>query len=101
MCHESSGAGLSETVGIGKGSVTLEDLHIAEVIVVMGQNPGTNHPRMLGALDKCKKNGGAIVSINPIPEAGNNVFCRSSKSIGNYKGWTTINRPLFTSKNKW
>ena len=65
MCHESSGAGLSETVGIGKGSVTLEDLHIAEVIVVMGQNPGTNHPRMLGALEKCKKNGGTVVSDEP------------------------------------
>lgn len=86
MCHESSGAGLSETVGIGKGSVTLEDLHIAEVIVVMGQNPGTNHPRMLGALEKCKKNGGTIVSVNPIPEAGNNVFIDPQNPLSIVKG---------------
>ncbi|MEM6269229.1 MAG: FdhF/YdeP family oxidoreductase [Bacteroidota bacterium] len=70
MCHESSGVGLSGTVGIGKGSVTLEDLHIAEAILVIGQNPGTNHPRMLSALKKCKENGGKIVSINPLDEPG-------------------------------
>lgn len=86
MCHESSGAGLSETVGIGKGSVTLEDLHIAEVIVVMGQNPGTNHPRMLGALEKCKNNGGTVVSVNPIPEAGNNVFVDPQNPLSIIKG---------------
>jgi len=70
MCHESSGTGLSRTVGIGKGSVTLPDLFEAEVIIVMGQNPGTNHPRMLSALEKCKENGGKIITINPLPEAG-------------------------------
>lgn len=70
MCHESSGVGLSETLGIGKGSVTLEDIHKAEVIMIMGQNPGTNHPRMLSALEKCKENGGKIITVNPIPEAG-------------------------------
>ncbi|KAA2218380.1 FdhF/YdeP family oxidoreductase [Maribacter flavus] len=70
MCHESSGVALSETLGIGKGSVKLEDFDEAEVIIVMGQNPGTNHPRMLSALEKCKKNGGKIISINPLAEAG-------------------------------
>jgi molybdopterin-dependent oxidoreductase alpha subunit len=70
MCHESSGTGLAATVGIGKGSVTLEDLYIADVILVMGQNPGTNHPRMLSALKKCKDNGGKIISVNPLDEAG-------------------------------
>lgn len=70
MCHESSGVGLSETLGIGKGSVTLEDLHEAEIVMVIGQNPGTNHPRMLSALEACKKNGGKIISINPLAEAG-------------------------------
>ncbi len=70
MCHESSGKGLGSTVGIGKGSVTLPDLYEAEVIIVMGQNPGTNHPRMLTALERCKENGGQIIFINPIPEAG-------------------------------
>lgn len=70
MCHESSGSGLSNTVGIGKGSVTLEDLHCADIILVIGQNPGTNHPRMLSALKKNKENGGTIISVNPLPEAG-------------------------------
>jgi len=70
MCHESSGVALSETVGIGKGSVTLDDLHKAEVVIVIGQNPGTNHPRMLTALSKCKEAGGKVISINPLEEAG-------------------------------
>lgn len=70
MCHEASGYALSETLGIGKGSVTLDDLYKAEVVMVVGQNPGTNHPRMLTALEKCKKNGGKIIAINPLPEAG-------------------------------
>lgn len=70
MCHESSGVALSSTVGIGKGSVTLEDFNHAEVIVVMGQNPGTNHPRMLSALRKARKKGAQIVTVNPLPEAG-------------------------------
>ncbi|MDN3669135.1 FdhF/YdeP family oxidoreductase [Echinicola jeungdonensis] len=70
MCHESSGVGLKETLGIGKGSVTLEDFPEAEVIIVIGQNPGTNHPRMLSALEKCKNQGGKIITINPLEEAG-------------------------------
>ena len=70
MCHESSGTGLSETVGIGKGSVTLNDFYEAEVIMIMGQNPGTNHPRMLSALQRAKNNGAKIISVNPLPETG-------------------------------
>lgn len=70
MCHESSGVALSETLGIGKGSVTLEDIHEAEVIMVVGQNPGTNHPRMMTALQECKRNGGKIITVNPLPETG-------------------------------
>jgi molybdopterin-dependent oxidoreductase alpha subunit len=70
MCHESSGVGLGETLGIGKGSTTLEDLYEAEVILIAGQNPGTNHPRMLSALEKCKQNGGKVISINPLEESG-------------------------------
>ena len=70
MCHESSGVALNETLGIGKGSVKLEDFEHAEVVMVIGQNPGTNHPRMLSALQKCKENGGKIISINPLEEAG-------------------------------
>lgn len=70
MCHESSGAALSETLGIGKGSVTLDDFKHADLVIVMGQNPGTNHPRMLTALGETKKQGGKIISINPLPEVG-------------------------------
>jgi formate dehydrogenase major subunit len=70
MCHESSGAALSETIGIGKGSVTLEDVHDADLLIIVGQNPGTNHPRMLSALEIAKKRGAKIVSINPLKEAG-------------------------------
>ncbi len=70
MCHESSGVALTETIGIGKGSVTLEDVEHADLLLVVGQNPGTNHPRMLSALERAKGNGATIVSINPLPEAG-------------------------------
>ena len=70
MCHESSGAALSETLGIGKGSVTLDDFNHTDVIIVIGQNPGTNHPRMLKALSDAKKNNSKIITINPLPEVG-------------------------------
>ena len=71
MCHESSGAALNQTIGIGKGTVTLDDIaRHAELIVVVGQNPGTNHPRMLTALEQAKQRGARIVAINPLPEAG-------------------------------
>ncbi|MDO7845224.1 FdhF/YdeP family oxidoreductase [Hymenobacter sp. M29] len=70
MCHESSGSALSPTLGLGKGSVTLNDLHEAEVILIIGQNPGTNHPRMLTALQKAKRNGAKIIAVNPLIEAG-------------------------------
>ncbi|MBW3129143.1 FdhF/YdeP family oxidoreductase [Hymenobacter profundi] len=74
MCHESSGAALSTTLGLGKGSVTLNDIHEAEVIMIIGQNPGTNHPRMLSALQEAKRNGAKIISVNPLIEAGLNHF---------------------------
>jgi molybdopterin-dependent oxidoreductase alpha subunit len=71
MCHESSGTALSETIGIGKGTVDLDDItEHAELIVIVGQNPGTNHPRMLIALERAKQRGARIVSANPLPEAG-------------------------------
>ncbi|VXB67317.1 FdhF/YdeP family oxidoreductase [Maribacter litoralis] len=83
MCHESSGVALGETLGIGKGSTTLEDLYEAEVILIVGQNPGTNHPRMLSALEKCKQNGGKVISINPLEESGLVNF----KNPQNLGGW--------------
>ncbi|TYK45838.1 FdhF/YdeP family oxidoreductase [Actinomadura decatromicini] len=70
MCHESSGSALGETIGVGKGSVLLEDLDKADLIFVVGQNPGTNHPRMLSALERAKRAGTRIIAVNPLPEAG-------------------------------
>jgi molybdopterin-dependent oxidoreductase alpha subunit len=70
MCHESSGTALTEATGIGKGSVSLADVHHADLIVVVGQNPGTNHPRMLSALEEAKAGGAKVIAVNPLPEAG-------------------------------
>ena len=70
MCHESSGAALNETIGIGKGCVTLDDFTKCDAILILGQNPGTNHPRMLTSLEHAKRNGAKIVAINPLPEPG-------------------------------
>ncbi len=70
MCHESTGTALTETIGIGKSTIAYDDFEKADLIIVMGQNPGTNHPRMLGALEDAKRNGAKIVTVNPLPEAG-------------------------------
>jgi molybdopterin-dependent oxidoreductase alpha subunit len=70
MCHESSGTALVESLGIGKGTVTLEDFEQTELIVIIGHNPGTNHPRMLTSLEHAKKHGAKIIAINPLPEPG-------------------------------
>ncbi|MEU0051178.1 FdhF/YdeP family oxidoreductase [Streptomyces sp. NPDC006309] len=86
MCHESSGSALNETIGIGKGSVLLEDLYQADLIIVAGQNPGTNHPRMLSALEKAKANGARVISVNPLPEAGLERFRNPQTPQGLLKG---------------
>ena len=70
MCHESSGWGLNETLGVGKSTVTLSDLDHADLIFSIGQNPGTNHPRMLTSLLAAKRNGATIIDVNPLPEVG-------------------------------
>ncbi|MFF3287608.1 FdhF/YdeP family oxidoreductase [Streptomyces sp. NPDC003023] len=90
MCHESSGSALTETIGIGKGSVSLDDLHQADLIIVAGQNPGTNHPRMLSALEKAKEAGARIISVNPLPEAGMERFKNPQTPRGMLKG-TALN----------
>jgi molybdopterin-dependent oxidoreductase alpha subunit len=90
MCHESSGSALTETLGVGKGSVLLEDLHKADLIIVAGQNPGTNHPRMLSALEKAKTNGANIISINPLPEAGLERFKNPQNARGLAGGGTAL-----------
>jgi formate dehydrogenase major subunit len=70
MCHESSGWGMGQTIGVGKATVSYNDFEKADLIIILGQNPGTNHPRMLTALEECKEAGGSIVAVNPLPEAG-------------------------------
>ncbi len=70
LCHESSGVALTQTLGIGKGTVTLADVETADLVIVAGQNPGTNHPRMLSALERTKRNGGRIIALNPLLEPG-------------------------------
>ncbi|WP_042431141.1 FdhF/YdeP family oxidoreductase [Streptacidiphilus anmyonensis] len=82
MCHESSGSALVETLGVGKGSVHLKDLYQADLIIVAGQNPGTNHPRMLSALERAKRAGATIVSVNPLPEAGLERFKNPQNARG-------------------
>jgi molybdopterin-dependent oxidoreductase alpha subunit len=86
MCHESSGVALGETLGLGKGSTTLHDLENAELIIIMGQNPGTNAPRMLTALEKSKAKGGKIVAINPLVETGLTGYKNPQTVKGMLKG---------------
>lgn len=82
MCHESSGSALSETLGIGKGSVQLDDIYNADLVFVVGQNPGTNHPRMLSALEETKQRGGKVIAVNTLPEAGLMRFKNPQKARG-------------------
>lgn len=81
MCHESSGVALGETIGIGKGTVRLHDFEEADLILVIGQNPGTNHPRMLTELGKAAKRGCKIIAINPLKEAGLLGFLHPQKPV--------------------
>ena len=90
MCHESSGAALTSTLGIGKGSVTIEDFEKAEVIIILGQNPGTNHPRMLTTLEKAKRKGAKIVAINPLKETGLLAFKNPQDVSDMLTGATTL-----------
>jgi len=90
MCHESSGSALTETLGVGKGSVLLEDLYQADLIIVAGQNPGTNHPRMLSALERAKRGGTRIITVNPLPEAGLQRFKNPQKVRGVVGGGTRL-----------
>lgn len=90
MCHESSGVALSQTLGIGKGSVKLSDFEAAEVIMILGQNPGTNHPRMLTALESAKQKGAKIITINPLEEAGLKRFRNPQTIIGLLSSGTAL-----------
>ncbi len=82
MCHESSGTGLTETIGEGKGTVGLEDFAVCDLILVLGQNPGSNHPRMLTVLQAAKRRGCAIASVNPLRERGLVSFANPQEALG-------------------
>jgi molybdopterin-dependent oxidoreductase alpha subunit len=86
MCHESSGVGLGETIGIGKGTVTLADFALADAIFVIGQNPGTNHPRMLTELQAAARRGARIVSINPLRERALVSFSHPKEAWDSLRG---------------
>lgn len=88
MCHESSGSALAPTLGIGKGTVTLDDFTQAELILILGQNPGTNHPRMLTTLQAAKRAGARIIAINPLREAGLIAF-RNPQQVRGLLGFAT------------
>jgi molybdopterin-dependent oxidoreductase alpha subunit len=90
MCHESSGSALMRTIGVGKGTVSLEDFGRAQAIVVIGQNPGTNHPRMLTALQAAKRAGARIMSINPLREAGLIAFAHPQEPLSLLLGGTPL-----------
>jgi molybdopterin-dependent oxidoreductase alpha subunit len=94
MCHESSGEGLRDTIGVGKGTVTLDDFAHADAIFILGQNPGTNHPRMLPALQAAARRGCKIVAINPLPEAGLLAF-RHPQEVSGLLGVSTPLSSLF------
>ena len=81
MCHEATSRGLPGTVGVGKGTVTLDDFEHADTLLLFGQNPATNHPRMLGELRECAKRGATIVSINPLKERGLERFASPQHAL--------------------
>ncbi|MFD1703491.1 FdhF/YdeP family oxidoreductase [Methylopila henanensis] len=89
MCHEASGVGLTQAIGVGKGTVTLEDFHHADAIIVIGQNPGTNHPRMLGDLRKASMRGARVAVLNPIRERGLERFADPQDKIEMIRGGST------------
>jgi molybdopterin-dependent oxidoreductase alpha subunit len=90
MCHESSGRALTEAIGVGKGTVTLDDFALADCIFVVGQNPGTNHPRMLSTLREAKRRGCRIVHVNPMPEAGLGRFKHPQHPLDLFGGGTEL-----------
>lgn len=85
MCHESSGEALGQAIGVGKGTVTLADFDEADAIFVIGQNPGTNHPRMLSELQKASQRGAAIVTLNPMREPGLESFLHPQHKLAMLK----------------
>jgi molybdopterin-dependent oxidoreductase alpha subunit len=90
MCHESTSLALAESIGIGKASITMDDVHNAELLILAGQNPGSNHPRMLTSLEIAKRNGAKIISINPLRETGLINFRNPQRPRGIVGGGTDL-----------
>ncbi len=90
LCHESSGVALSETLGVGKGTVQLDDFEHADLILVLGQNPGTNHPRMLTTLREAAARGATIIAINPLREPGLVRFAHPQKPLDVVRGGVAL-----------
>src|SRR3546814_5590092 len=92
MCHEPSGTGMTPQIGVGKGTVSLHDFELADAIFIFGQNPGTNHPRMLGELRRASKRGAAIASrseehtseLQSLMRISYAVFCLKKKNTNTY-----------------
>ncbi|MFW0118826.1 FdhF/YdeP family oxidoreductase [Rothia sp. P5764] len=82
LCHESTGVALKEVAGLGKGSITMSDLETTDLLISVGQNPGTNHPRSLTSFKKMKENGGKMVVLNPMPETGLMAFREPQSPMG-------------------
>ncbi len=89
MCHEPSGVGLKASVGVGKGTVTLDDFELADCLLIFGQNPGTNHPRMLGELRAASRRGARILSFNPMRERGLERFADPQDPLEMLSGGAT------------
>ena len=98
MCHESSGTALGETIGIGKGTVQLEDFAKADLIVVAGQNPGTNHPRMLTTLREARVRGARVIGVNPLREAGLVKFQHPQRPLDVMNGGVLLCDPILQVK---
>jgi molybdopterin-dependent oxidoreductase alpha subunit len=97
LCHESSGVALKEALGVGKGTVQLDDFEHADVILVIGQNPGTNHPRMMTVLQAAARRGCKIVSVNPLPELALERFQHPQhpeESLGRGTSIATLHLPV-------
>lgn len=86
MCHEASGVALIDAIGIGKGTVLLEDFEKADAIFCVGQNPGTNHPRMLGDLRRAAERGAEVVVLNPVRERGLERFADPQNTVEMLRG---------------
>ncbi len=92
MCHESSGQALKQSIGVGKGTVTLKDFEIADMILIIGQNPGTNHPRMLSSLQSAVRNGATIITINPLLETANRRFQHPQEPLSFLSSGTSLSQ---------